>query len=63
VAPPFLPLLFSFLFLLGFRFTYLADWRMEEMLREARSQVADGTVVEAAYRDSMTMHLEFSENP
>ncbi len=43
---------------------HIADRRIEEALREARSQVADGTVVDAAsYRESLAMPFVFSENP
>ncbi len=43
---------------------HIRDRRIEEALCEARSQVADGTVVAAAaYRDSTAMPFVFSENP
>jgi hypothetical protein len=43
---------------------HVADRRIEQALREARGQVADGTVVDAAaYRESTAMPFVFSENP
>jgi hypothetical protein len=43
---------------------HITDRRIEEALREARSQVADGTVVDAAaYRQQQATPFVFSENP